>query len=608
MDRLIPGLTAREDRPDLEERQIRKAPRLIARGGLQETGQQIGAQMGHFRADRVLDPRGLRPAAKERRRPRVDEAVGHAFVVTKGRDRAPRGPLAQLRRRQHGAGHTRGFARHRPADELGQRGNPRHLFDQIGLAQHIGAPARRGDHVARKGEAERLERRALRGLGYLHADEADDPHGVQPIGTRGIGHRAIHDHLRRLAAAEVEHHLRRQLQPRQGEFRVHAPLEPIARIRVDLERAARRGNRHRVPIGAFKEHIDSLISAARQLAAHDPGKALGALVIHDHHLTGRQRIGLAVQRQQLLAALRGHDPQLARDLGRVEDMQRAVQVIGEEVGDIDQRRNRAQADSHEPRLQPSGARPVLDATDQTAGKERAALGLEARIYLDRHRTGEAPRHRLDFERFQHTQTPRRQIARNAAHAQRIGTVRGDLDVDHRIDRLGAMLGQPVGEPLADLAVRELDDAVMLVAQLQLAFRTHHPVAFHAADLADAQRHVDAGHIIAGLGQHDRDPRAGIRRAADDGLLALVGQHIADPQLVGIGVLFGVQNAGQREGGQLGRGVHDLLDLEAQIGQRLGDLVHIGRGIEMVFQPGEGEFHWFSSKRLTRSKPMRRAFS
>ena len=79
----------------------------------------------------------------------------------------------------------------------------------------------------------------------------------------------------------------------------------------------------------------------------------------------------------------------------------------------------------------------------------------------------------------------------------------------------------------DLARGQLDDAVMLVRQLHLALRAHHAVAFDAADLADADGGVDAGHIDAGLGDDDGDALARVGRAADDLLLALVGLHLAD---------------------------------------------------------------------------------
>ena len=116
------------------------------------------------------------------------------------------------------------------------------------------------------------------------------------------------------------------------------------------------------------------------------------------------------------------------------------------------------------------------------------------------------------------------------------------------------------------------------------------MAFDAADLAHAQRDIDAGDVIAGLGQHHGDAGAGVRGAADDLLFALIRHHATDPQPVGIGVLFGMQNPGQGKGRKLCRRIGHALDLKPKIGQRLGDLRKRGGGVEMLLEPGEGEFH------------------
>ena len=64
--RLLAGLAAGEDLADLEEREVGEAARLVAGGGAQEAGQQVGAQVAHLGADRVLEAHGLGAAAEER--------------------------------------------------------------------------------------------------------------------------------------------------------------------------------------------------------------------------------------------------------------------------------------------------------------------------------------------------------------------------------------------------------------------------------------------------------------------------------------------------------------------------------------------------------------
>jgi hypothetical protein len=121
------------------------------------------------------------------------------------------------------------------------------------------------------------------------------------------------------------------------------------------------------------------------------------------------------------------------------------------------------------------------------------------------------------------------------------------------------------------AVRQLHDAVALVGDLQLGGRAQHAVGDHAAHRLLDQGHAQAGHIGADRGVDGGQAGAGVGRAADDLLAAVDGVDLADPQAVGVGVLHGFHDLGDREGGELGRGVGDVLDLEPGHGHGLGDL-------------------------------------
>ena len=61
---LLARLAAGEDVADLEEREVGEAARLVAGGGAQQAGQQVGPQVAHLRADRVLEPHRRSPPPK----------------------------------------------------------------------------------------------------------------------------------------------------------------------------------------------------------------------------------------------------------------------------------------------------------------------------------------------------------------------------------------------------------------------------------------------------------------------------------------------------------------------------------------------------------------
>ena len=306
-------------------------------------------------------------------------------------------------------------------------------------------------------------------------------------------------------------------------------------------------------------------------------------------MPGLEPVGLLVQRQQFLAAPGQMHAQVPLHLVGVEHVQRPIPVVGEIVGDIHKRRNRAQADGLQLGLQPGRAWPILHAADHAACEHGRML---QRIVVDGHANGarESARHGLDRRLDQRAQPPGGQIARDPVHAQRIAPVGRDRDFDHGIDPGGVIFGQPVGEAFAHLARGQLDDAVVLVRQFHLAFRTHHPVAFDAANLAHLDGRVDAGHVGAGVRDHDCYAVPRIRRPADDLLFALIGRDLADAQPVGIGVLFGLDHLAQCEPLERVEGVYDLFDLQPQVGQGLGNLIHRSLGGQVLFQPGQGEFH------------------
>jgi hypothetical protein len=228
-----------------------------------------------------------------------------------------------------------------------------------------------------------------------------------------------------------------------------------------------------------------LCGTSARLAAHNAGERLDALLVGDHAHAVVERVGLAVERGEGLAGAGTTHHETALHLRGVEHVQRAAAVVGHEVGDIDQGIDRPQADRNQTPLQPLRARTVLDAAHEAERKRGTERRGRPEIERDADRARERSRNRLDRRGFQCPHVRGREIARDAADAGAVGPIGGEVDLDHRVVEPG-----PRSVALADRRVRgQIDDAFVVVGNLQLELRHQHAAAFDAADLADAERQV-----------------------------------------------------------------------------------------------------------------------
>ncbi len=286
---------------------------------------------------------------------------------------------------------------------------------------------------------------------------------------------------------------------------------------------------------------------------------------------------------------------MALDLRGIEDVQRTTSVERHVVGDVDERVDRAQADRQQPPLHPFRRRAILDAAHEAQGEDGAQL-LVAGLEIERYRDGAwAARSRLRGTSWFFS-VPRPAAARSRAipmDRRAIGPVRREVDLDHRV--VEARIGR-VGLPHGRI-VGQVDDAVVIVGDFEFGRRAQHAPAFDAADVADPERDVLARNVGAGRREDALHAGARIGCAADD-LDGRAFAHIdhADPQAIGIRMLLGRYDIGNRVRRERLGLVLDALDLEADARQRLDDLVEGRRGVEMVLQPGECEFHRFSPVR------------
>ena len=224
-------------------------------------------------------------------------------------------------------------------------------------------------------------------------------------------------------------------------------------------------------------------------------------------------ISLAIQGQHLFAIIRLAGDQRTAELCPVIDVQRPAEIEHDEIGDIDQRRNRLLPDRLEPLLEPGRRRTIVDASDGAGEECRAAR----RIIGAHLGPGTAARHvepgnTIGFSKwFQPADPQRSQIAGDAAHAHAILAIRGDRHVEHRVADAGiidiARTDRGIGG--------KLDDAIMFFRQFELAHRTHHAVRGDAADGSNLERDAAARHIGARRTEHALHAGAGIGRPADD---------------------------------------------------------------------------------------------
>ena len=168
------------------------------------------------------------------------------------------------------------------------------LLDDVGAALHVRPPRRHRDFdllaLAGGEEAELLQHAAHFGERQFEAGQPRQ-FAQREIDDLFLRRRiAGNDDLGRLAAAQIEHHLRRQLEPGQHEIRIDAALEAIARVGIDAELAPGLRDVDLVPQRRLDQHVGGRLRAAGRLAAHDAGERLDALLVGDHaHAPGRAR-------------------------------------------------------------------------------------------------------------------------------------------------------------------------------------------------------------------------------------------------------------------------------------------------------------------------------
>ena len=154
---------------------------------------------------------------------------------------------------------------------------------------------------------------------------------------------------------------------------INAALKPGPRVAGQRQGLASTRDAVGVEKRAFDQHVGRCLRTAGMHAAHDAADVVDATVVSDHGHRLAERIGLAVEGLHLLAVAGLAGDQRAAQLCLVIDVQRAAKIEHDEVGDIDQRRNRLLADGPQFLLEPGRRSAVADPCDR-AGIEGRASG------------------------------------------------------------------------------------------------------------------------------------------------------------------------------------------------------------------------------------------
>ena len=383
------------------------------------------------------------------------------------------------------------------------------------------------------------------------------------------------------AASEFDNQLHRQRRAVEHALRIHAALEAVGRVRG--KRGAPRGaaDPRWGEVRRFQEDVGGGFRDAAVRTAHHAAEGEGlARFIGDHAVLGKQRVGLVIEREELLAVLRGADHQRAGDLRGIEGVQRLADLVQHEVGDIDDVVDRAQADRLEPFLQPHRALGDLHTGNPHRGVERAGLRR-----FDLHAVGGDAVARRDFQQLQRDFQQRRHFPRHAIVAEQVGAVRCDLDFQKDVVVEQLLHGLPDGS-----VGRQDHQAVLHVREPDFRSGGEHAARLHAAHLRFTDREAAeirageaAGHLVADLV---------ILRAADDlAKLAFAGIDLGHLQLVGIRVLHGFHDLRDHDLVR-GHAFHlDAFHFDASEGQKLVQFIRrLALEIHMGRKPVQRNIH------------------
>jgi hypothetical protein len=188
-------------------------------------------------------------------------------------------------------------------------------------------------------------------------------------------------------------------------------------------------------------------------------------------------------------------------------------------------------------------------------------------------------HRLAGRQAERAAGEGRHFAGDAGEAEAVGAVGRQLDGEQ-----GVVEGQVIAQVGADRRVLgQHQQAAALVGDAQLLGRAQHAEGFDAAQLGRLD--AEAGQVGAHQRAGDLDAGGGIGGAADDlQQLALPRVHLADAQLVGVGVLLGLDDLRDDDLGEHGGHAVLLFHFQPRHGEQMPKLIRIEIRTDETAQP------------------------
>ena len=427
---------------ELEQLHIAAAVTTIVRDRVHQTRQQRWPQRVELCRERVGDTDGRELFGLRARRTfrfpvrfnglRLDEAERHGLGEAGGAEHTPHEPIARntrVRRQRRPRHH-----RERRCELVESVVTPR-FFDEVGLAQQIDAE-RRCDDIPTVSRRLDLQAQAAENSGhvsvwYCRAEHERKPRAAQVQALRLPRPRIdVDDRPRRVSGADLLHHGDGAADGQNLRVGIRAALESRRGFRLEAKALARAAYRRRLEIGRLEDDGGGRRRHFGSGAAHHTGDALSAFPVRDDQHVGVQFSFDAVERRRALTRLRAARCQRgAGEKRQVVGVHRLAKLEVDVVGDVNEVADWPYAGRQQTRGHPR--RRAADRDVGNRGREpRAQLGI-----VDRHR--DAIRRADGRARERHRRLHRQVVssghfAREADHAEGIGAVGGDLEIDHGI--------------------------------------------------------------------------------------------------------------------------------------------------------------------------------